>query len=498
MKYEQVPTARVRGSLPPLGPAKSDEPHGFVLPLYSLYSPRQVALATFLGTPLAGCWLVARNFKKLGSPRSGWAILVLGLAWAAGLCGLAIIDKLPGMVSLGSIPAMVLLMRGIQGDDLDRHTSLGGRRTSWAYAVGAGVASLAILFSVVVGVALAHALITEPPSVAAPNGSDVSYTSGATEADAMRLRDALTEMKYFDNPASVQVHREADRWVVTYTVQDSALRETKHGQAFADLSDEVSRRAFDGAPVDTNLIDATSTQRKRFRFEDRLRVLEVDKDQVRYRNLSEAQAATIGRVLGAVNYFGAGGWVALAELDRGRIRVELWMPEETKPTAIQDLIHQSWASELSNELDAQLDLVLGDLDGRVYATYRWTDRPEPPAIGDDGTRVFYRDGGTLKEALNIAATVLEHDTEADVVYAVVTRDDNFEPARAVVAIVNDAYDSPELQQRLHRLAEPFSRAAFGNAPVDIRIVDDELSLKVALSWEKRPKAKRLGAIRPTR
>ena len=82
MKNEQVPTARVRGSLPPLQPTRNPyQPHGYVLPLYTLYSPGQVALATFLGTPVAGCWLLARNFKKLGITGLGWVMMVLGVFW---------------------------------------------------------------------------------------------------------------------------------------------------------------------------------------------------------------------------------------------------------------------------------------------------------------------------------------------------------------------------------------------------------------------------------
>ena len=34
----------------------------------SLYSPGQVAVATFLGSPLAGGWLIAANFHELGLP----------------------------------------------------------------------------------------------------------------------------------------------------------------------------------------------------------------------------------------------------------------------------------------------------------------------------------------------------------------------------------------------------------------------------------------------
>ncbi len=495
MKQEQVPTARVRGGLPPLGPTRSDEaPHGFVLPLYTLYSLGQVALATFLGTPLAGAWLVARNFKKLGSAKTGWAFLALGLVWTAGLCGLGMLDKLPGTISLASIPAMVLLMRGVQGDALDRHTSLGGKSTSWGYVVAAGVACLAIVVAAVVAIALGYHLMTRAPSVEAPNGGAVMYVDGATEKDAMRLRDALADMKYWNSPSSVQLERESGRWLVSFVVTDRGLLDPEESRKFGDLADQISHRAFKDEPVDVALVDLYMVRHRMFRFEERLQVIALDSDEVRFRDITEEQARTIGRVLTDKHYFEKTGNVAQVEHKLGRLSIELWMPEDTAPTALEHLIHQTWALDLSRELDREVDLRLGDLDGKTYASYPWSERPQPPVVVEDGTMVFYRDGGTMEEARRVGATVLEHDKDADVMWAIVLRDDNFEPARAVVAIVGDD-ESPDLQHRLHQLAAPLSKA-LGNEPVDIRIVDDELALEVVLSWEKRPKSR--GAIRPTR
>jgi hypothetical protein len=498
VKQDQVPTARVRGSLPPLAPAQpGTSPHGFVRPLYTLYSPGQAALATFLGTPLAGCWLLARNFKNLGSPAAGWGMLVLGLCWTAVLCTLGILDMLPGIVSLGSIPAMVLVMRAVQGSELDRHLSLGGRKTSWGYVIAAGVACLAIIVAAVFTSVVAYTLLTRAPSIEAPGGGEVMYTDGATEDDAKRLRDALSEMEYFDGPYTVQVHREGARWVVSYVLQEVALRDARMSRTFGDLADEVSRRAFAGAPVDTVLMDDRAHPHQRFSFESRLRTLAIGDDEIRYRDLTEDQARKISSVLTAQRYFGDGGAVAMANRDL-RIEIELWMPEGTTTTPLDDLQYQVKTHELSRELgDVAVDLVLGDLEGKQYKNYRWPDLLPAPVEVEDGTLVFYRDGATREEAQRVGEVVLEHDERREVLYAIVMRDENFEPARAVVAIyVEDDDDLPKLERSLHRFAEPLSKAAFGNTPVDLRLIDDKLELRAALSWEKRPKSR--GAIRPTR
>ena len=36
------------------------------LPASRLYSPKQIAVATFLGSPLAGGWFMATNYRELG------------------------------------------------------------------------------------------------------------------------------------------------------------------------------------------------------------------------------------------------------------------------------------------------------------------------------------------------------------------------------------------------------------------------------------------------
>ncbi len=488
VKDEQVPTARVMGALPPLGASSSEEPRGFVMPLYSLYSTGQVALATFLGTPLAGCWLLSRNFKKLGSIKSAWAILALGVMWAAGLCGLAALEKLPGIVSLASIPAMVGVMRGVQGSALDRHAGLGGKTTSWGYAVGGSLACLGILCVTAIGVVFAWLMLTRAPSVSAPAGGEVAYLNGATEADALRLRDALAELEYFDGAYTVQLSRDGERWVVGYVTTDEGLRDPKMGEAFGDLSDEVSRKAFAGAPVDTVLLDDEAKPHRRIAFEMRSRSLLYGTDELRFRNLGEDQARALHDVLATHSYFQDQGRTITAYRDL-RIEVEIGTSDYA-PTPLDDLINETLCRELSRAVgDAPVDLVFGNFEGKVSAKYRWESLGPAAVRSADGTLVFYRDGGTKEEAERVAKVVSELD-ESGALYMIVLRDSNFEPARAVVAVFSPEPESVETQRTLHHLAEPLSKGAFGNTPVDVRLVDEQLALKVALSWEKRPRGTR--------
>ena len=44
-----------------------------------LFSAGQITLATFLGAPIAGCLLLARNYRELGNGAAAWQSLVAGI-----------------------------------------------------------------------------------------------------------------------------------------------------------------------------------------------------------------------------------------------------------------------------------------------------------------------------------------------------------------------------------------------------------------------------------
>lgn len=472
--------------MPPHEPRSDQPPVAHVVPLYTLYSPGQVALATFLGTPLAGCWLIARNFKKLGARWSAWAILALGIAWTAGLCGLAVIGKLPGVVSLGSIPASVLLMRGLQGGALDRHASLGGKPTSWGYAVLGSLACLAIVFAAAVGVAIAYVVVTADPSVSAPNDSEVLYADGATEVDALRLRDALAKSEYFSGPSTVRVQRAGERWIVSYAVTDEGLRDPETARSLGDMSGWLSHEVFSDQPVDTVLIDEESVARVHVPFERRLQTLAWNTDELRYRELTGDQARAIGQALIAAGFFDDRDNVALAEQRVDAVHVELFRATSPARSQLDDLIYRSWATSLSAALDgAAVDLSFGDLEGSRYVTFRWVDHPPAPAHSPNHTLVFYRAGATPADAEAVAGVL---DDPEHAFRAIVERDSNYDAPRFAVTL-GDAPDAADRVARFARLAEPLSAALHG-VPVDLRLADRDLATHTVLTWETRPKAKR--------
>lgn len=68
-----------------------------VISIHPMYSPGQVALATFLGGPLGGGWLMAVNYKRLGEPAKMRA--AIGLSVLAMAAQVAIGCAIPGRLA---------------------------------------------------------------------------------------------------------------------------------------------------------------------------------------------------------------------------------------------------------------------------------------------------------------------------------------------------------------------------------------------------------------
>jgi hypothetical protein len=121
-------------------------------PSGSAYATKQIAVATFLGGPLAGCWLLALNYRLF--KQSGNALFSIVGGMLATIAVLAVSLVLPPWLPKIVLPvAYSLAMRGLaqslQGSSLDEHIRNGGRVGSWWIVVGISVLCIAIMFGLV-------------------------------------------------------------------------------------------------------------------------------------------------------------------------------------------------------------------------------------------------------------------------------------------------------------------------------------------------------------
>lgn len=264
-----VPTATLRGEPGvPATPAASEPPDGVtVQPLYPLYDHVQIGLATFVGGPFAGAWLMRRNWVRLRQERAARITLIVGVLATLATFGLAFAlpDWFPTpALPIGYVVLAVQLTRVYQDQPYAHHIARGGARASTWKAVGAGFVSLALCAGVLVAVFVA----TLPPKVEVGGGHEVYYRDGAREAEARAVGQALTELGYFapGRAATVAVQRDSGRPVVTFVVQDSVFDDREMQEAFREVGKMISTSAFGGQPIDVWLNDESDETRVRLRW----------------------------------------------------------------------------------------------------------------------------------------------------------------------------------------------------------------------------------------
>lgn len=128
-----------------------------------LYSPGQIALAAFLGSPLAGFWFFATNYRELGNRRAANQCLIWGTIGTLAL--FAIPFALPEAFPKSVIPAAYTVTfaqtaRQIHGAALHEHQAGGGRLGSWWMVVGVSVLCLAVALGLLFGGALIYVLLS--------------------------------------------------------------------------------------------------------------------------------------------------------------------------------------------------------------------------------------------------------------------------------------------------------------------------------------------------
>lgn len=125
----------------------------------SLYTPVQVFLATFLGSPLAGGWLIAANYKALGRHDAQLKCLLAGViaTLVSIAAALFLPDTIPGLLIPAALAAATQQVASkLQGEQIEHHLSTGGKKHSVWRVVG--VALLAIVVALVLVLATVFVL----------------------------------------------------------------------------------------------------------------------------------------------------------------------------------------------------------------------------------------------------------------------------------------------------------------------------------------------------
>lgn len=219
------------------------------VPAYTLFDSVSVALATLLGSPVAGAALMAVNYRRLGQAGRAVTTLAMGVAVTilAGWFGY----KVPHVFSTGLAVGLLLGMRSYsqmtQGAALEQHASQGGKLGSRWVASGVGVAVLAAMLGGVFLVLWETQAVDLGSKVMIGAHDAVYYSGGATEHDARALGDKLKEMGYFtDKGVTVFLSRDPSGPVVSFTVRDGIWNDDHMVTAFEEIGAQVAALEGDG------------------------------------------------------------------------------------------------------------------------------------------------------------------------------------------------------------------------------------------------------------
>ena len=119
-----------------------------------LYTPRQIYVASFLGSPAAAAWFMALNHRALSEPLKQQQMLLLGGVATVLVVIVAFLlpERTPNIVwPLAYSIGIYYFAQARFGSTVERHLAEGGKRGSWWRLVGIsllfmlGVVALALV-----------------------------------------------------------------------------------------------------------------------------------------------------------------------------------------------------------------------------------------------------------------------------------------------------------------------------------------------------------------
>jgi hypothetical protein len=220
-------------------------------PEYKLFKYTAVALATALGSVLAGAIVMAINYKRLGRPSAMWAWLIGGMV---ALTAIMALPDLPGaslvVYSSMQIVGMYHLAKAMLKKHLDKHLLAGGRLVSLWWSAGVGLIALVL----VVPIGLTVETLTER-SVQISQCERIVCSGTATVKDAMALGKALQQQGYFDGSVEAEAEISKIWWsmpTITFVVAGEVDEEMT--EQFRQLGKDIAG-SVGGLPVKLKLVN---------------------------------------------------------------------------------------------------------------------------------------------------------------------------------------------------------------------------------------------------
>jgi hypothetical protein len=343
------------------------------IPDYKLFDSGSVALATLFGTPIAGTFLMAMNYRRLGKKDNArWAIAagVAGTVTAV-LLRYVIPQGASAGVAIGMLAATMRASKSLQGDAIEKHVATGGSLgPRWA-AFGLGVGALTAVLAVIFLVLLAKEFVTgaATPGVVIGTRDRVSYTGTASREDALVLGGALKAGGFFsDKGSAVSLTRSANGTVVSFVVLEGVWDKRDVVDGFEEVGRQIAP-SVGGFPISVRLVDSAGSTRKDLTIG---KAIVGTKDEVYYLGEArERQARALGDSLRSAHSLSDNGATVLLAKNDGITAISFVVPEGAwnnpgTVVAFEQIVRQ--ASPSVGGLPVRLRLLDSDLALRKEAT----------------------------------------------------------------------------------------------------------------------------------
>ena len=282
----------------------SSTPSSAAKPAYDLYDSRAVALATFLGTPVAGGLVMALNYRRLGWAGTAVKTMIAAIAGTGLLIlvGWNIPQGLDSIIAIGVMFGMKAIARSLQGGTIAEHVEGGGKLASMWGACWIGLTTLAVVFG---SVFLVLYMKDRLPGVMVGSKDEVFYSGSATKEEAQALGNALKADGYFsDKGTNVILVKGKDGTKIQFVVKEGIWNQVPMVESFEIVGQQIASNVG-GFPIEVDLLNKD-------------RVLEMNsnvgkvaldgKDDVYYLGAAtETEAQALGDALKDAGFFQGNG-----------------------------------------------------------------------------------------------------------------------------------------------------------------------------------------------
>lgn len=219
-----------------------------------LYSVGQISFAAAFASPIAGGWLLARNFRCVGASAKARKILLVsfGALILVALASMYVPTDFPNSVGPAIIGSGFYAWYSyVFARHYRAHIESGGEKESTWKAIGYSIAAIPIAIIVMFAV---YALVPiTPMNYVAVGENSVYYEGGATREDAVHLGRFLTEQGVFYGAVGwefgVDFPRSKPNQVTLKAPMEKPTEMSETYLAIQDLLDNAEQQLYPGRQI---------------------------------------------------------------------------------------------------------------------------------------------------------------------------------------------------------------------------------------------------------